>query len=125
VASSGQAIWSQRSEAVPDADALFDRLVSRFTAADPSITPPSEGGRFGASGMKVDGKLFAMVSRGRLVVKLPRQRVDKLVVSGIGERFDPGHGRLMKEWVTIAPQHASLWDELAREALRFVGRRAS
>jgi hypothetical protein len=32
-------------------------------------------------------------------VKLPRERVDELVEAGAGHRFDPGHGRLMKEWV--------------------------
>src|SRR5690349_8405219 len=72
------------------AEALFARLVERF-ATDPAVTPPSvdKGGKFGASGLKVDGKLFAMVSKGKLVVKLPRPRVDELVASGSGEPFDP------------------------------------
>ena len=104
-----------------DADALFEQLVARFDA-DPSVTPPAPGGKFGASGLKVGGKLFAMVSKGRLVLKLPRQRVDDLVESGTGERFDPGHGRLMKQWVTIEPRHGRLWPALADEALRFVGK---
>jgi hypothetical protein len=54
------------------------------------------------------------------VVKLPRQRVDELIGSGEGERFDPGHGRLMKEWVTIGPECGRLWVALAEEALGFV-----
>jgi len=34
-------------------------------------------------------------------------------------RFDPGHGRLMKEWVVVA--HGKVdWVELAREACDFV-----
>jgi len=106
-----------------DADALFEQLVARF-ADDPSVTPPAPGGKFGASGLKIGGKLFAMVSKGRLVVKLPRPRVDELVASGTGERFDPGHGRVMKEWVTIEPGHERLWPALADEALRFVGKRS-
>ena len=32
-----------------------------------------------------------------------------------GEYFDPGHGRLMKEWVAVADGSIS-WLELAREA---------
>ncbi len=40
-------------------------------------------------------------SKGKFVVKLPRQRVDALVATGEGERFDPGHGRLMKEWIAF------------------------
>jgi hypothetical protein len=102
------------------AEALFERLVARFSA-DPSVTPPSSGGVFGASGLKVGGKLYAMVSKGELVVKLPRDRVDELVASGTGRRFDPGHGRVMKEWVTIAPRHGRRWSRLAEEARQFVG----
>ncbi len=61
-----------------------------------------------------------MLFEGRLVLKLPRQRVDELVGSGAGRRFDPGHGRVMKEWVTIAPRHGRDWGDLAREARQFV-----
>ena len=49
------------------------------------------GKGFGSDALKVRGKIFAMLSQGRLVVKLPRQRVDALVASGDGERFDPRH----------------------------------
>ena len=92
------------------AEALFEQLVNRFRA-DPSVTPPSasKGGKFGASGLKVDGKPFAMLSKGELVVKLPRQRVDELVAAGTGKPFDPGHGRLMKEWVTIPVARSRSW----------------
>src|SRR5204863_6980170 len=97
-------------------------LVRRFKD-DPVVTPPpasGKGGKFGADALKVDGKIFAMLSRGELVLKLPRSRVDELVASGGGGRFDPGHGRVMKEWVTIAPSHARTWPELADEARSFV-----
>ena len=53
-------------------------------------------------------------------MKLPRQRVDELIASGTGKRFDPGHGRLMKEWVTIATSHSRDWGTLAEEARQFV-----
>ena len=104
-----------------DADALFARLVDRFSS-NPSVTLPSVGkrGKFGSSGLRVDGKIFAMVSKGELVVKLPRERVDDLIAAGTGRRFDPGYGRLMKEWVTVAPRHGRSWPGLADEALQFV-----
>jgi hypothetical protein len=106
-----------------DADALFEGIVRRFRD-DPAVTPPGQGGKFGAGGLKVDNKLFAMVSKGELVVKLPRERVDELIAEGKGTRFDPGHGRLMKEWVSIAPAHGGDWAALADEAHGFVsGRR--
>ena len=79
---------------------------------------------FGASALKVNGKIFAMVAQGRLVVKLPRGRVDALIASGEGLRFDPGHGRVMKEWFSLDPGSGLDWNGLAREALGFVGGRA-
>jgi hypothetical protein len=93
----------------------------------PGVTAPSSetgGGRkFGSSGLKIDNKVFAMVSsRGEFVVKLPRQRVDALVASGDGTRFDPGHGRLMKEWLVVSLTSTLDWLVLAKEAMAFVGR---
>ena len=63
--------------------------------------------------------LFAFHSKARLVVKLPADRVEALVRAGTGERFDPGHGRVMKEWLAIPHNDEKLWPRLAREALEF------
>jgi hypothetical protein len=94
--------------------ALGDELLGEL---DPG--PPSKG--FGADALKVDGRIFAMLVRDRLVVKLPRRRVDELIAAGDGDRFDPGHGRLMKEWLVIGPSAEDRWLALATEALAFVG----
>jgi len=69
--------------------------------------------------LNVNGKIFAMLVKGKFVAKLPKERVDELVSDGTGEYFDPGHGRLMKEWVAVGAGRAQ-WVELAREAHRFV-----
>jgi hypothetical protein len=53
--------------------------------------------KFGANALKIRNKIFAMLVTDKLVVKLPRQRVDELIAAGEGERFDSGHGRLMIE----------------------------
>jgi hypothetical protein len=45
--------------------------------------------------------------------------VDAHVAAGVGEHFDPGHGRRMKEWIAIDPGRAD-WVGLAREAYEFV-----
>jgi TfoX/Sxy family transcriptional regulator of competence genes len=83
-------------------------------------TPGKKG--FGSSELKINEKIFAMLSGGRLVVKLPRARVDALVEAGLGQRFDPRRdGRLMKEWLTIEPAAEEQWLPLAQEALAFVG----
>jgi hypothetical protein len=69
--------------------------------------------------LTVKGKIFAMLVKGRFVAKLPKARVDALVDARTGTHFDPGHGRLMKEWVSIPPGRTD-WMALAREAYRFV-----
>jgi len=77
---------------------------------------------FGSSALKVNGKIFAMVSsRGSFVVKLPARRVEAHEATGAGRRFDPGHGRLMKEWIALDPKVSQSWLSLAQEALRFAG----
>ena len=98
-------------------DVLVETLLS-----DPDVTLGSAGKKgFGSAALQINGKIFAMLSNGRLVVKLPRQRVDALVAAGDGERFDPRHdGRLMKEWLTVAPTSEEGWLPLAREAMEFV-----
>jgi hypothetical protein len=84
----------------------------------------AKGGRkFGSNGLKVKGKLFVLFTQGTLVVKLPKARVAELVDAGVGEPFDPGHGRLMKEWLTVTSTKAK-WVDLAREAHAYVKKSA-
>lgn len=91
----------------------------------PSVTPPADETQskktFGSSALKVHNKIFAMLVRGKLVLKLPKARVDALVVSGDGEYYDPRHdGRLMKEWIVMETASEQEWLSLAREAMAFV-----
>jgi TfoX/Sxy family transcriptional regulator of competence genes len=95
----------------------FGAVASAFRD-DPAV---DEGRMFGATALKAAGKVFAMEVTGRLVVKLSRERVAALVAEGTGEPFDPGHGKVMKEWVAV-PAGAADWLPLAEEARRFVER---
>lgn len=98
------------------ADELFEGVVGALEG-EPDV---SAGRMFGSPGLKIDGKAFAMLVKGRLVVKLPQERVDEIQSSGAGERFDPGHGRLMREWAAVHPSTPEAWLELATEARDFV-----
>ncbi len=69
--------------------------------------------------LTVRGKIFVMFARGKFVAKLPKERVDEIVNAGKGERFNPGHGRLMKEWIALEAQREN-WVALAQEAYEFV-----
>jgi hypothetical protein len=93
---------------------LVDELVGV-----PGVTPPQGGGGFGRSALRYRGKIFAMLVRGRLVLKLPAGRVASLVAAGDGARFDANKGTPMKEWLSLDPESGLDWLPLAHEALEF------
>ena len=100
--------------------AIVDALLSN---ADVTLGAQGKKG-FGSSALQINNKIFAMLSSGRLVVKLSRQRVDALIAAGEGERFDPRRdGRLMKEWFSLDPTSNLDWLTLASEAMEFVASR--
>jgi hypothetical protein len=108
-----------------DPEERFAALVDAF-AKQTGVTTPHESGRrgFGSSALKVNGSIFAMLTRGQLVVKLPRDRVSASIQDGIGSPFDAGNGTPMKEWLTVVSDDEDTWLALARESLDFVGRRS-
>ncbi|MGH7777899.1 MAG: hypothetical protein ACREPI_12090 [Candidatus Dormibacterales bacterium] len=96
-------------------------LVKDFVGR-PRVT--QEGRGFGASGLRVGGSIFAMLSsRGAFVVKLPAGRVDQMIASGEGERFETGRGRQMREWLALRGASGLDWRALAEEAMEFVASR--
>jgi hypothetical protein len=78
-----------------EVDPSFAPIVAAF-AKNRNVTA---GKLMSSYGLKVNGKIFA--------------------IGGVGERFDPGHGRVMKEWIAIEARTES-WLELAKEAYNFV-----
>lgn len=96
-------------------DARFVPVANAFEG----VRGVRAGKLFSSYGLKVSGKIFAMFGRGRLVVKLPKDRVDELVGAKKCKRFEPGHGRMMKEWATFETGEPE-WVGLAREAYDFV-----
>ena len=90
--------------------------------ADRLRTEPDidEGTGFGSSpGLRVNRKIFAMLVRDELVLKLPATRCAELVSAGVAIPFERGRGRPTKEWITL---HAALdtWPTLTDEALTYV-----
>lgn len=86
------------------------------------VTPPRGGSGFGRGALHYHGKIFAMLVRGSLVLKLPAQRVTELVESGEGVHFDANKGTPMKEWLSLDPESEQDWLALAREAVKFARR---
>jgi hypothetical protein len=114
---------SSRDAVDPRVARLIDALRAdaglAAIARDIDARKAAGGRKFGSNGLKVNGKLFALFTQETLVVKLPRERVAALGAAKIGKPFDPGHGRLMKEWLMVTSPKAS-WIDLAREAHAFV-----
>lgn len=96
----------------------FEDLVGELLGCA-GVTPPRGGSGFGRSALRWERKIFAMLVRGRLVVKLPAARVDTLVADGDGVRFDANKGTPMREWLSLHPESRLAWLPLAREALDF------
>jgi hypothetical protein len=85
-----------------DASQRFAVLVESVSG-DPDVQPPDSAGgrRFGSEALRLGGSIVAMLVQGRVVLKLPRERVDALISAGDGEPFQDGRGRPMKEWVAL------------------------
>ena len=98
------------------------RILATVAEAFSSDSEVTSGGKgFGSIGLKVKGKVFALVSsRGEFVIKLPKQRVQELVAAGAGQYFDAGKGRPMKEWLAMEPARGGDLVSLAEEAHRYV-----
>ena len=79
------------------------------------------GTGFGRSeGLRISNKIYAMLVNGELVVRIPKARVDELVDAGVGRRFEPSPGRVMKEWLSLPPAASRRWKALVAEARDFV-----
>ena len=102
------------------ASSVFAEIAKSF-AGDAEVSF-GEGKGFGANALKVRGKIFAFISSKLfLVVKLPRSRVRQMSQAGLGNLFDSGHGRKMKEWLEYSGTDAA-WSDLIYEARSFVGK---
>jgi hypothetical protein len=99
---------------------LFADLERRLV----TLPGVSAGTGFGRTpGLRVGGRIFAMLMADGLVVKLPAARCAALVDTGAGRPFERGQGRPMREWVVVDERDAATtWPDLAQEALDFVGR---
>lgn len=105
-----------RQESEPEV--RYQDLIDDLLGTD-GVTPPPGGSGFGRGAVRFRNKIFVMFVRGRLVLKLPAERVGELVASGEGVRFDANKGTPMKEWLSLDPESGLPWLPLAREALDF------
>jgi len=97
----------------------FAELIA-VCASWPGVEIPDGSRRgFGSKALRVNGQIFAMESMGRLVLKLPAERVRGLLASGDGQPFTAGKAKWLKQWVSLPPNYAQA-ETIAREAYEFV-----
>jgi TfoX/Sxy family transcriptional regulator of competence genes len=75
--------------------------------------------KVGRHGLTVNGKLFARLVEGTLVVRLPEDRIAALVAARIGTRCDASR---LRHWLKVTSPKAS-WIDLASQAHAFARRR--
>ncbi len=75
-------------------------------------------GRMGGNVLTVNGKMFAMLRHGELVLKLPGERIEELALLKVGRRHDVGNGVMTYNWFTV--EEAGKWIKLARDSCDFV-----
>lgn len=83
----------------------------------PGVEP---GTGFGSKpGLRVGGKIFAMLPYDELLVKLPAERCAAMVESGERRAFVTGKGT-MREWLVVKGVELDRWADLAADALAHV-----
>jgi hypothetical protein len=94
----------------------WEKLVADVTARH----PVRESKMFGMPCLKrEDGKVVAGHWKdGRLTVKLTDEgaREQALAIPG-AELFDPGMGRVMREWVLVPESQSDEWERLVEQAI--------
>ena len=95
----------------------WDALVTEITGRHPEIRVSA---MFGMPCLKRDtGKVLAGSWKdGGITVKLTdvTQREAALALPGVA-LFDPGMGRVMKEWVHVSTSQSELWVDLVEQAI--------
>lgn len=91
---------NERHVALSHGEKTFAKLVSYY--ATPRTEYPVERAMlFGFDCLRINGKVFAKLHNGHIVMKLPANRITALLESGQASSYG-FRGRLMKEWGVIA-----------------------
>lgn len=93
------------------------RVLVESLMENDEVTQSRKSG-FG-SGLRANGKVFAMLVKDKLCVKLPSAMIEELVAAGEGELYMSG-GRPSKGWIVVDTADEQRWRELAHSAIEFV-----
>jgi hypothetical protein len=103
--------------AAPTQGELTFGAVAELLRREPDVEAGTGFGR--NPGLRTGRRIFAMLVRDELVVKLPAERCEALVSAGDARTLEIGR-RSMREWVCFAEPDEDRWLALATEARAFV-----
>jgi hypothetical protein len=83
---------------------------------DPRVQP---GRILSTEALTVHGQVFAFLSRGGLVVKVPRDVAVARLAEGASAAMVAG-GRPLREWIVTGAERVGDWEQLMSEALDYV-----
>ena len=95
------------------AEEHFGEIVAAYVGR-PGVTTGTGFG--GNEGLRLEGRIFAMLVRGELVVKLSPDQAAAEVSRGGGRPFEPGTGRVMRAWLSVPAERARDWPALVEAA---------
>lgn len=102
---------------IDDSDPVQERIEAHFLGRS-GVTNKK---MFAREALAVNGKIFAIFRLGEMVVKLPADEGRALIDAGEAEQFEPGPGRVMREWFTVHETgDEDRWLELAERSFDFV-----
>lgn len=100
-----------------DAREMLDKMLLHLPGVH-------RGKGFGHDAYTINGKIFAIVDDGFMIIKLPAPRIGELIAEheGVMKPFEPKMGVVWREWVTITPEAGqyTLYHHLLDEAIQFV-----
>ncbi|MHA2060464.1 MAG: hypothetical protein ACW976_06780 [Candidatus Ranarchaeia archaeon] len=91
---------------------VYDEVKAHFSSVKDVVVLSGSG----AQGLKYGKKLFAMFTKGAILIRLPPIRVNEVIASGEGLPHDPGTGTPMKNMVLIPAKNKALWIQMCEEA---------
>jgi hypothetical protein len=109
-----------KPRAEPEIEAIYDELTAAMLAR-PGVTL---GRILHREALTVGAKVFAFLTRNRLVVKVPEARVAELIAAGTASHLAMP-GRVMREWIEVPPAAEPAatrrtWRALMKEAADYV-----
>lgn len=99
------------------AEELFWQLATDLMATEPRVV---QGTIMNSRCLRVGKEFLALVDyKGSgLVVKLPKDRVQQVILKGHGRPFGPA-GKVFKEWLSVPVPDKRRWRALLKEGVAF------